>query len=394
MNQPMTPQFLTPKRLVEARNLFPFLSTGRMYLNHAATSPLSTRVVAAMEQHLAARSADVVDTFHTDLEMADRLRELVARMINAESPARIAFALNTTDAINVVATGIPWRRGDRIILNKAEFPANVHPYLHAKNFGATIDWLEALNGVVTPENVQRLLVPQTRVVALSAVQFLSGYKADLAAIGALCRSRGVLFIVDGIQAVGATPVDVQSMKIDAMSAGAQKWQMGPHGTGFLYITEELQNRLRQQYVGWLGVKEPWDFFNFEQPLHPTAKRYEGGTLNFPGLWGMHASISTLLEFGIDNIERHLLALTDKLIGALDEIHQFELISPQDYSNRAGIVTVRAANGVNTKTVFDQLQSRQINISLREGLLRFSPHFYNSPDEIGRAADTIRQITKS
>lgn len=380
-------------RQVEARALFPFLSGGRIYMNHAATSPLSVRVIEGMRLHLEARSVGSVDTYRTDAAMVDRLKGKVARMINAEAGDRIAFTLNTSDPLSIVATGIDWKSGDRILLNDAEFPANVYPYLGARTRGVEIDFLPARNGVVTPEMVEQHLTPRTRVVALSAVQFLSGYKADLVEIGALCRRHGVLFVIDAIQAVGATPVDVQGMCIDAIGAGAQKWQMSPHGTGFLYVTEELQQRLSQQYLGWLGVKEPWDFFNYAQPPHPTAKRYEGGTMNFPGLWGMDAAVTTLLEFGIEPLSRHLLALTDRFIERIDILERFEVMTPREHERRAGIITFRPKPGVDTAAVFQGLESRSINISLREGALRISPHFYNTMDEVETVSDAIAELVR-
>jgi selenocysteine lyase/cysteine desulfurase len=173
---------------------------------------------------------------------------------------------------------------------------------------------------------------------LSAVQFLTGHRADLAAIGALCRSRGIVFAVDGIQAVGAVRIDVRGMQIDALAAGAQKWQMSSHGTGFLYLTEALQARLHQQYLGWLAVAEPWDFRNYEQPLAGSARRFEGGTLNFPGISGYEAALATLLEFGAEGIENQILDLTARLHQGLRNIPGGAVITPEAPHQRAGIVS--------------------------------------------------------
>ena len=212
---------IPPTSLDRARSLFPYLASGHVYLNHAATSPLATPVVEALAAHIHDRAQGEIDTYGNDLPMIKAWRKNVCRLINAEGPERIAFAMNTSDALNTVAAGLPWRDDDHILLNNAEFPANLHPFLHLRRHGVEVDVMQVENGIVTPEAIKRRLRDETRLVAISAVQFLSGYRADLEAIGALCRDRSIIFIVDGIQAVGAVPVDVQAMHIDCLAAGAQ-----------------------------------------------------------------------------------------------------------------------------------------------------------------------------
>jgi selenocysteine lyase/cysteine desulfurase len=311
-------------------------------------------------------------------------------MINAESPDRVAFQMNTSDALNLVATGLSWRTGDRVLLNDAEFPANLHPFLNIRRHGVELDMLRVHDGVVTPEIVANALKQETRLLALSAVQFLSGYRADLHAIGALCRSKGVIFVVDGIQAVGAVPIDVQDLRIDALAAGAQKWQMAPQGTGFLYVSEALQDRIRQQYVGWLSVASPFEFRALDQPLARSGRRYEGGTLNVPGIYAMHESLTVLLEFGMDAVAGQILGLTQILIDRFSDIPGVRVITPSAPSLRAGIVTIQPPAGAKSEDVAEQLKREGILISLREGLLRFSPHFYNSAAEMERTAESVRR----
>lgn len=375
--------------LAAARALFPHTETGRIYLNHAATSPFSRRIVNATKQYIEERSSGSIETYLNDIPVQAACREAVRRLINAESPERIALVGNTSDGLNIVSSGIAWKTGDRILLNDLEFPANIHPYYHLRSKGVEIDILKGDQGRITPEMIERSIHPRTRLVALSAVQYLTGHRADLEMIGSICRSKGVRFVVDGIQAVGAVRIDVQSAKIDAMSSGSQKWQMSPQGTGFLYVTESFQHELQQAYVGWLGVEDPWQFQNFDQPLAPTAKRYEGGSLNAMGIIGMKEALETLLEFGPDRIEGQILSLTRRIIDRVRAIDGFELISPDADCDRAGIVTVRWHQPRDLTPVFLDLQKQRIDISLRMNALRFSPHFYNSPKEIDRAVDALR-----
>lgn len=383
------PRLMDERRLSAARSLFPHTQTGRVYLNHAATSPMSTRVVEAIRRNLDERSTGTIDTFVADMKVVAACREAVARLIHAESPDRIAFVGSTSEGLNIVSSGLSWKSGDRILLNDQEFPANVHPYYHLRRLGVEIDIMQTRGGAVTPEAVEAALTPRTRVVGLSAVQFLTGYRANLAAIGQLCRQRRNWFVVDGIQAVGAVRVDVQAMQIDALAAGAQKWLMAPLGTGFLYLSEELQRAIQQQHVGWLSVADPWQFFNYDQPLADSAKRYEVGTLNMSGLIGMHTAITTLIEVGDADIESHILALTRRLIDGLHTLSGLNLVSPESDQNRAGIVTVESRTGEDLAPVFRVLDRDRVSISLRDGKLRFSPHFYNDPADISAALDSLR-----
>ncbi len=386
---------LLPRPLLDrARSLFPYLAGGRIYLNHAGTSPLSTRVADVLSKHVQERVTGGLDTYEADIAMVQSWRKVVQELINAEAPERIAFQMNTSDALNLVAAGLPWRDGDHVLLNDAEFPANLYPFLHLRRHGVRVDMLPTIDGVVTADVIARALTPGTRLLSLSAVQFLSGYRADMREIGELCRSRGVIFVVDGIQAVGAVPVDVQHLRIDALAAGAQKWQMGPQGTGFLYVSEDLQERIQQQHRGWLSVASPWNFRHLEQPLAPSARRYEGGTLNIAGMYAMREAITILQEFGINTIADQICGLTEVLMRELAILPGVRIITPPDSVHRAGIVTVQPPDGAHAERIAGQLKTRGITIAVREGLLRFSPHFYNSAEEMLRTADEVRKILES
>jgi cysteine desulfurase/selenocysteine lyase len=346
-----------------------------------------------MTDYLNRRSAGELDTYQDDLAMVSECRTAVSRLIRAESADRIAFHSNTSDAINVVASGIPWKSGDRILVADFEFPANVYPYLNLKPLGVEVDFVSSPDGRLTTEQIVSRMGRHTRLLALSAVQFLSGYREDLRSIGSICRNSGAIFAVDGIQAAGAVRIDVQKMSVDALSAGAQKWLMGPHGTGFLYLTEELQSRIRQKNLGWLSVENPWDFHNYEQPLASSARRYEGGSLNMPGLHGMREAVGTLIEFGPDRIESHILAITSVLMERLSAIDGVTLFTPRLETERAGIVTVSLAPPLDPRRVYERLKDRGATTALREGKLRYSPHFYNSTVEMECVADMTAEAIR-
>lgn len=387
--------FLSDAALTRARALFPHTQEGKIYLNHAATAPLSVRVVESIEAHLRERSIGKIETYLAhDAEKIEKCRARIAALINAESPDRIALTMNTSDALNIVASGLEWKTGDRILLHESEFPANVYPYMHLKRHGVELDMISEASGNPTPQRIADSLTPRTKLVALSAVQFLTGYRADLAAIGDICRSKNIIFVVDAIQSVGAMKMNVQQLKLDAVAAGGQKWQMGPQGTAWLYLTEDLQSRIHQSSLGWLAVADPWEFFDYGQPLAPTARRYEGGTKNIPGIWGLDAAIATLLEFGANDIERHILSLTQLLTSGLQTLRGARVVSPALECERAGIVTIQLDSRIDAKDVFKRLLARDITIAIRDGKLRYAPHFYNSPTEIAIAVAATREAIRA
>ncbi len=379
------------------RALFPHTAQGKIYIDHASIGPVSVRVREAIDEHLANRSEGDINTFFRDIELARESRSLVARLVNAESPERIAFVMNTSDALNIIPAGLSWQTGDRILLNDQEFPSNVYPYLNMKRHGVDVEIMPTHDGEVTPEMVETAIQRsggRIKLVSLSAVQFLSGYRPDLAAIGAICKQHGVIFVVDAIQAAGAVPLDVQAMHIDALACGGQKWLMATTGIAFLYVTEELQNRIEQAHLGWISVAKPWDFFRYDQALNSSATRYENGTLNFPGIIGLGASLQTLLAVDPSRTEAHLAQLTAYLLAELPEVGIFASVSNFPAERRAGIVSGRLSDVAHGEQVLKQLGDRSIAVSLREGRLRFAPHCYNTMDEMERIVAALRDIASA
>lgn len=371
------------------RALYPHTQTERIYLNHAAVSPLSTNVTKAVERRMHNRSAGRIHFFEEDLEVMEECRDRIRRLVRAESTDRIAFVTNTSAGLNLVANGLKWKAGDRALINDIEFPANVYPFLNLERKGIKVDFIPHEKGRVTPEQVESHLRPETRLVSISAVQFLSGYRADLEAIGQLCRDRDILFVVDGIQALGAIRLDVQAMHIDALAAGGHKWLMGLQGCGLLYVSEALQNQITEQPVGWLSVEEAWEFFNYDQPLDPSARRYENGTPNFTGIYGLNAALETHFEAGPENVEAHIRYLTSHLYASLTGLDGISMFTPRNEAERAGIVTAHLDRRIDTETLMAYFTGRHLTVSIRNGKLRIAPHYYNTAHELNRAVEMIK-----
>lgn len=369
------------------RALFPFLSSGNVYLNHAAISPLSTRVTEAVDAYLTLRSAGSVDPYAMLFSIATETKERIGTLINAPAD-RIAFVDNTSNGLNILASGLAWNAGDRVLLNEMEFPANVYPFLNLRRRCVEVDFCKCPDGILTAEMVERAFTPNTKLVSLSFVQFLNGFKADLPSIGELCKRQGVIFCVDAIQGLGAAPLDVQASHIDFLSNGGHKWLMAQEGLGFIYITNELQARVHQQYAGWTSMLNPLEnLFHYALEFAPDARRYENGTLNTAGIIALNEAVKLLLEIGIDRIHNHLLSLTDQLLDFLTG-QRATVITPGDRRYRAGIMTWKDPRA---QKIFAHLLQRNIHVSLREGCIRVAPHLYNTHDEISKLTDALKTV---
>ncbi|MEX2116781.1 MAG: aminotransferase class V-fold PLP-dependent enzyme [Bacteroidota bacterium] len=364
------------------RPLFPFLRNGTIFLDHAAIGPVPEPTRKAIESYLHRRSESDINVFQSFLKVHTQTKQRIGALINAP-PKRIAFCDNTSHGLNILAAGFPWKTGDRVLLTDVEFPANVYPFLNQKRHGVEIDFVKCHDNRIHLEDIERGLTPKTRVLSISYVQFLNGFRSDLTAIGALCRRKNVLLSVDAIQGAGAVPIDVQAANIDFLACGSQKWLLNTEGTAFVYVSEETQEKVQQAYLGWLSINDFFsDFFRYRLDLDATARRYEGGTLNVAGIIGLNESLAILLEAGIPQITHHLADLTGLCIERLKS-EQVELLTSDLPAERAGIVSFRPQNA---QPIFEKLKTRNIIVSLREGCIRLSPHFYNTREEIAVALD--------
>ncbi len=367
------------------RTCFPHVAD-QIYVNHAATSPLSRSVMAALEGYAAQRHRTHIDNFEAFLPVVERARERAAHVLGAPTE-RVAFAQNTSSALDVLARGLDWKRGDRIAVPACEFPANVYPFLNLKRRGVEVDFIPHVESTVSLEAVEQALTPQTRLLSLSWVQFLSGFRMDLEAVGRLCRARGIVFCVDAIQGLGALRLDVEACGIDFLACGAQKWLMGTQGTGLLYCTEALQERLRPA-AGWLHGPVDWErFFDYEMAFHPEARRFQIGTANNLGLAALDAALGLYLEAGPAWCERHVLANSRRLAEGLRALG-LPRYGTGAAARASGIVTVapRDPDGL-----FEHLKENGITAAVRNRKLRFSPTYYNTVGEIDHVLEAVESF---
>jgi cysteine desulfurase / selenocysteine lyase len=363
------------------------VSRNLVYLNHAAVAPLCRPAAEAM-QWLAADAMENGSLHYSQWEECyEGLRTSTARLIGAHRD-EIAIVKNTSEGIATVALGLDWQPGDRIVAFREEFPANFFPWLRLESRGCTITWLS----VTDPLERIAEAAKGARLLAISYVQYLSGYRADLRAIGEICRDNDCFFFVDAIQGMGVFPLDVNEMHIDALAADGHKWLLGPEGCGILYIRKTWQDRIEPVEFGWTNIAGYSDYACRDMALRRDAGRYECGTLNTIGIYGLRAAIDFLLNVGVDAIGRDVAAAADELAaGATRKGYDLltnELPEAQRSSeHRSGIVSIRKP-GVDCRVTVSELRRRNVTAAPRQGWARLSPHFYISPEAIEMALDAL------
>ncbi|MEM9190145.1 MAG: aminotransferase class V-fold PLP-dependent enzyme [Myxococcota bacterium] len=385
------------------RGLFPNLEA-RAYLNHAAVSPLSSPVEAAARgviEDMARRGVSAVPDWFAQRE---RLREKLAALVGADSE-EIGFVQSTTKGITDLALSIPWRRGDRVVLFEGEFPGNVTPWQRAAElFQLELKWLPLAPFHRSEEEglaaLRTALVDGARMVAVSAVQFQTGLRMPLEAMGALVGEHGAEFFVDGIQALGASPIDVRRMRIDYLSTGGHKWLMGLEGAGFVVVARARADALRPYTAGWLSHEEPLKFLlegkghlDYSRPLAKGAKVFEGGAQNAVGYAALEASLDLILQIGIDEIAAHLQRYHDELEPVLVE-HGFRSLRVPFPTGRSGALCVDVPKETTAPEVQRRLSAEGIATTTPDGFLRFSPHWPNAIDEVSRIRAALESLPGS
>jgi cysteine desulfurase/selenocysteine lyase len=351
------------------------------YFDHAAVAPLSGPAQRALVEW-ATGMADNGDVHEPDwFRRVNAVRDLAARLLNAD-PLDLAFIKNTSEGIGIVAEGFPWQRGDNILTAAEEYPANLYPWMNLAGRGVELRTVASRGGRILVDDIRAAMDQRTRVVSLSWVEFASGFRNDLEAVGELCRQRGTFFLVDAIQGLGAFPLDVRSTPIDGLTADGHKWLLAPEGAGVFYLRREWVERLHAVGVGWNSVVGARDFSKIEFILKPHAGRWESGTLNVGGIHALGASLELLLRVGIEDIGRRIFDLTDDLCERAQSAG-LDVFSSRHPGERSGIVSLVPRTGSDAAALKKRCRDEGIVINLRGGRLRVSPHCYNNTDEIER-----------
>ena len=370
------------------RDEFPVTET-YIYMNHAGVAPLSRRVQDAMAGFM--EDATLHGAVHADdwAETAEVCRTAAARLINADA-TEIAFMKNTTQGILIAANGIDWQAGDNVVTTAVEFPANVYPWWSLKErYGVSTRMVPERDGRIHIEDVATAIDERTRVLTISHVEFASGFRNDIEALGTLCRERDIWFVVDAIQSLGVVEVDAKLCNVDILAADGHKWLLAPEGAAIFYCADEKREQLINTNIGWASVVNPRDFLNYDLTQKPDATRFEEGSYNSVGLYGLKAAIELLHDIGIREIKARVLQLTAHLIDGL-QAKGYRVLTPKTDSERAGIVIFESEQHTPAE-IYELLHAENIITAARGSGVRVSPHFYNTTSEIERLLEVLPEV---
>jgi len=361
------------------RALFP-ITERAIYLNHASVSPPPRPVTAAVEAQLRDVAEHGSLNYRRWVSVIERARRAAASLIGAR-PEHLAFMRNTSDALSTVANGMRWQPGDNIVTFRREFPSNIYPWLRLQRAeGVEVRLCEERDGRIDLEEMISLIDNRTRVVAISYVQYGSGFRADLERIGRAARRNDALLVVDVIQAMGVLPINVEAELIDAAAGACHKWLLTPEGVGLLYLSDRALERIEPTLVGWMSVPNPEDYGNFEQPWLRGALAWETGTAPTALIHGLEASLTLLQETGVERIASHLAELTDYLCENLRS-RDYKIISSRQAGEKSQIVCLEHQGDWSPMALYSHLKNQGIIAAPRGTRLRIAPHLYNTTEDI-------------
>jgi cysteine desulfurase/selenocysteine lyase len=370
------------------RSLFP-LSKRLAFFNHAGVSPLNTRALAAMNEFNETTAQLAIDEYR-DAAIARQadLRQRLATLINARSSDEIVLMPNTATGINTAALSLPLHPGDNVLVLDGDYPANIYPWMNLAHRGVLTKFVPLREGGLDLDVLVSRIDSHTRVIAMSAVMFATGFRNNLVEVGKICKERGIFFVVDGIHSLGALPLDVQAANVDVLAAGSQKWLLGPIGAGCLYVRRELLDQLVPgAYVGTSSVIDAANFLDYNFTLLATAERFSVGSSNIIGAYGLHASVALIQEIGIEQIAERVLMLAGVAIGDLHE-RGFKLSASTAPEHRSGIVIAEVDDPVAASA---RLQQKGIICIPRGKGIRIAAHFYNTEEEVLRVGEVLSTL---
>jgi len=363
----------------QIRGLFPATSK-YTYLNSAAVAPLPTTAIDAVVSQLRDVSENGSENYVEWIATKNRARELVAQMLKVRAE-QIAFMRNTSDGFASVANGLKWQRGDNIVTFEKEFPANFYAWRKVRDdFGVELRLCPERNGRIDLDEFIDLIDTNTKLVSISAVQYGSGFCADLERIGHAARKVDALFAVDIIQALGAMPFDLPAQLVDVASGASHKWLCAPEGCGILYLSDKARERIAPTLVGWISVNDAWDFEDLEQEFKPNALAWETGTGCSSLFYGLEQSAKLLFETGAEKIQNYLEELTDYLCELLPT-EDYEIVSSRAKGEKSQIVCIKHRHGATPTEIFKHLQKENIVVSPRNDRIRIASHFFNNRADI-------------
>lgn len=361
------------------RQLFP-ITKEWVYLNHASCSPPPTTAIEAMTKQLHDVQMNGSLNYHNWVAAKENCRKMTANLLNVRSE-QIAFLRNTSDGLSCIANGLKWNLGENIVTFQNEFPSNVYPWRRIRDaYKVELRFCPERHGRIDLEEFCRLIDDKTRVVAISAVQYASGFRAELPKIAKAARAVDALFVVDVIQAMGANPLNAEVDLFDAAAGAFHKWMLSPEGIGFLYLSDRARARIEPTLVGWISALHHEDFNDFEQEFKPGALAWETGTFASSLFYAVEDCLKLFDALGVEKINAYLLELTDFLCEKLNR-EKYEIVSSRLTSEKSPIVCLRSKKGFSAVEIATSLRRQKIIVIPRGDRVRISPHIYITKEDI-------------
>ena len=360
---------------------------GRVWLNCAHQGPLPRVAAEAAREAVGWKVAPHRLTSERFGGVPRSLRESLARLIGA-AVDDVILANSASYGLHLMANGLPWKAGDEILLMKGDFPSDILPWLALRESGVTIRLIEPRRRVVQADELLDHVTEATRLVCLTWVHSFTGLAIDLEALGGICRERGIIFFINASQALGTRPLDVGQVPVDAVTSVGFKWLCGPYGTGFCWIRPEIRATLRYNQAYWLSMLTADDLRKAIPEPNPRAdlgaRKYDVfGTANFFNFVPWKASVDYILEKGVETIRGHNDRLVSRFIDGLDR-DRHDLLGPEAGPSRSTLIFVSDKQRGRNEALLRRLSGNGIDVAMRAGDLRVSPHLHNTDDCIGRA----------
>jgi selenocysteine lyase/cysteine desulfurase len=356
------------------------------FFDHAGVCAPPDVCADALTEWAQDKAANGATSYRPWADRVEEVRRRAGQLLNTD-PHDVCFVGSTTHGIGIVAEGFPWQPGDNVVTAAEEYPSNLYPWMNLRDRGVEVRAVASRGNRLDVADFRDAMDPRTRVLAVSSVEYASGFRNDLAGLGELCRQRGVFFFLDAIQSLGVYPLDVQQLPVDALAADSHKWLLGPEGVGIAYVRREWVERLHATGVGWNSVVNAGDFSHIDFRLKPHAGRWEGGTVSAGGIGGMGESLKLLLDIGIENVRARVLELANFVCDRARSVG-CEVFSSRVPGEESGIVSLLTP-GRDPRELLKRCRAAGVAVNVRGGRLRVSPHCYNTVEEIDRLMDVIR-----
>lgn len=369
--------------LEKIKHEFP-VTENRIFFDHAKVSPLPNRVREAVNAFVKDVSSFGTENYSGWMGEVESVRASFAQLIHADV-SEVAFVKNTSEGISIIANGLDWKEGDNVVIPDIEFPANVYPWWNLQRLGVETRFVHAVNGRVLFDDLVAQVDARTRIISVSSVECNSGFRCDLNRIGTFCKEKGILFCVDAIQSLGVLPMDVKRDHIDFLMADGHKWMLSVEGLGGFYISSQALDKIHPTVVGWNSVINAFDFMNYDFTLRPDARRFEEGSFNTMSILAFGAALSLFHEVGVDTIERRVMSLGDRIIEGLKR-RDFKIKNSVIPEERSGIISFNGE--LDLEKFSEYAADNQVSLTMRNGMVRLSPHFYNGESEIDRFFDLL------